>query len=227
MKEAILLVEGRCDVSFFKALNFPEFQNLSILTPTECGRHDNGVYQIPSLVPDLVYTLHQSDTKLKKLGIIVDADHTNINGGFSVRWRQLTKPLQEVGYVIGEPPKQAYTGSLFKHSDGLPSVGLWIMPNHKDDGMLEDFIKPSVCEGKPLRLLDKVNLCLDELPTELKLFGHHHKTKAAIYTWLAWQEKPGQALVSTINVKNPQKNLINLQSPEMTAFKNWLNRVFT
>jgi hypothetical protein len=48
-----------------------------------------------------------------------------------------------------------------------------------------------------------------------------------VYTWLAWQEKPGQDLMNAIDVQKPEKNLINLQSNEIMAFKNWLNRVFT
>ncbi len=44
----------------------------------------------------------------------------------------------------------------------------------------------------------------------------------ALYTWLAWQKKPGQALVSTINA-----DLIDIQSAEIQAFNKWLARVFT
>ncbi len=42
-----------------------------------------------------------------------------------------------------------------------------------------------------------------------------------VYTWLAWQKRPGQTLDITIN-----GNLINLDSKEMQAFIKWLRDVF-
>jgi len=169
----------------------------------------------------------ESDS-LKNLAVVADADHKDINGGFSERWSQLTDPIKDAGYNVFSPPTQAYEGSLFEHPKGLPPVGLWIMPNHKDDGMLENLVKQIVCEGQQNDILDKAEKCLDELP--VKLFEpqgrQHHRAKATVYTWLAWQEKPGQSLTSTINPQKPEKNLINLQSPEMQGFINWLKKVF-
>jgi hypothetical protein len=103
------------------------------------------------------------------------------------------------------------------------------MPNHKDDGMLETLVKNMVCEGQQRDLLEKADKCLDELP--VKLFEpqgrQHRRDKAIVYTWLAWQEKPGQDLRGTIDIRKPENNLINLQSDEMIGFQNWLNQVFT
>jgi hypothetical protein len=94
------------------------------------------------------------------------------------------------------------------------------MPDHQNNGMLEDLIKHTVTEDIQLRLLKTVQTCLKKLP--ISLFSSHHQTKATIYTWLAWQKRPGQTLDVTIN-----GNLINLESPEMQGFINWLHKVFT
>ena len=45
--------------------------------------------------------------------------------------------------------------------------------------------------------------------------------EALIYTWLAWQKRPGQTLDVVIN-----GNLINWESPEMRGLTNWLTKVF-
>jgi len=227
---ATLLVEGRCDVDFFSRLCRLWQINISIRPPNECGNVlGGGVSKIPSILPELLDNLADENQALQKLGIVADADHTGISGGFSERWSQLTRPLEEAGYVITSPPTQAYEGSVFKNDDGLPDVGLWLMPNHKDDGMLEDLVKQTVCEGQQHDLLNKAIKCLNELPVHLfePEGRHHRRTKATIYTWLAWQEKPGQDLRVLLDFEKPEKNLIDIYSSEISAFKNWLNRVFT
>ena len=232
MESAVLLVEGRCDVSFLENLcRLLDIQGVSIQIPGDCDVENirgGGVYKIPKVLPDLLQEIE--DGNIKKLAVIADADHTGISGGFSEHWKKLTAPIAEAGYTISSPPTQAYEGSLFEHPEGLPPVGLWIMPNHKDAGMLEDLVKQTVCEGVQSDLLDKAEKCLDELPVELKLFEPqgqpHRRAKAIIYTWLAWQEKPGQNLMNTIDIEKPEKNLINLESDEIMDFTNWLNRVF-
>jgi len=45
------------------------------------------------------------------------------------------------------------------------------MPNHKGDGMLEDFVKQAVCQGQQKELLEKATGCVDQLPKNLKLFS--------------------------------------------------------
>ena len=230
MEDAVLLVEGRCDVVFFQNLCcLLDIQGISIKIPGDCDVENirgGGVSKIPKVLPDLLQEIE--DGHIKKLAVVADADHTGISGGFSERWSQLTAPIKEVGYTISLPPDQAYEGNLFKHPEGLPPVGLWLMPDHKNDGMLENLVKQIVCEGQQNDILDKAEKCLDELP--VKLFEpqgrQHHRAKATVYTWLAWQEKPGQSLTSTINPQKPEKNLINLQSPEMQGFINWLKKVF-
>jgi hypothetical protein len=230
MEEAILLVEGRCDFVFLDNLCRLLGVHASIKIPGDCDVGNikgGGVSKIPKILPELLHEIE--DGNIKKLAVVADADHTGISGGFLERWDQLTGPIAEVDYDIGSPPTQAYEGSCFEHPEGLPPLGLWIMPNHKDDGMLEDLVKKTVCEGQQRDLLEKAEKCLNELP--VKLFepqGRSHRlAKAIVYTWLAWQEKPGQDLMSTLDIQKPEKNLINLHSPEIKAFTNWLNRVFT
>jgi hypothetical protein len=213
MSQSKLIVEGQADTLFFEALI--EKEQLSIEIEPRYG-----VTKIPTLLSRLFKNLQ--DGTLEHLGIVADADYTTPKGvgGFNNRWQQLTQPLKEMGYEITAPPSQKSVGNIFTHDDGLPPVGLWIMPDHQNDGMLEDLIKQSVYGQEQLSLLQMATRCLNQLP--VTLFKPHHHTKASVYTWLAWQKRPGQALVSTINA-----DLINRQSPEMQAFIGWLRGVFT
>lgn len=211
MSRSKLVVEGETDRLFFEALIQQEKLEIDIEP-----RH--GITKIPDLLEALFDDLR--DGVIEHLAIIADADYTNLQGigGFHNRWQQLTKPLIKMGYKV-TLPSENYVGSIFTHDNGLPLVGLWIMPDHKNDGMLEDLIKQSVNEEQQLTLLQTATTCVEQLP--FTLFKPHNQTKAIIYTWLAWQKKPGQALVSTINAQ-----LINLESPEIQALRKWLHEIF-
>jgi hypothetical protein len=232
-QKAILLVEGRCDVEFLKAL-LPQLlpkPNIPVLTPTECGGYEDNIDAVFRTLPQLLMDINEE--RLQRLGIIVDADYTNRNGGFAARWKTFTGILQKAEYIINSPPDQAYTGSIFQHDCGLPPVGLWIMPNHKGDGMLEDFIKQAIGPGQPQKLLERARGCVDQLPKDLKLFSEFHQTKADVYTWLAWQEQPGQSFANLFpkvpkssQPSKPPKSLIDLESDGIKGFKGWLEQVF-
>ncbi|MEK8021500.1 MAG: DUF3226 domain-containing protein [Candidatus Parabeggiatoa sp.] len=207
-----LIVEGQADSLFFQALI--EREQLSIDVEPRYG-----ITKINALLSKLFKDLQ--DGTVEHLGIVADADYTvpKTEGGFNKRWQQLTQPLKEMGYDITAPPSQSYVGNIFTHEDGLPPIGLWLMPDHKNEGMLEDLIKKTVCEGEQQSLLQTASLCLKQLP--IKLFKPHHHTKATLYTWLAWQKRPGQALVSTLNA-----DLIDRHSPEIQSLIKWLREVF-
>jgi len=213
MNKSKLIVEGQTDTLFFEALIEKELLSIDI-------EPRYGITKIPVLLSKLFKDLQ--DGTVEHLGIVADADYTvrKTDGGFNKRWQQLTKPLKKMGYDITTPPSQSYKGNIFSHQNGLPPVGLWLMPDHKNDGMLEDLIKQTVCEGEQQSLLQTAIDCLNQLPSTL--FKPHHQTKATLYTWLAWQKRPGQALVSTLNA-----DLIDLQSLEIQAFLKWLRDVFT
>jgi len=244
-KEAFLLVEGGRDVNFLKTLLhhlLPQPQ-VPLLTPNEFGGGENGIKGVFRRLPVLLKGFKDDPRNRHRLGIVIDADYTNHNGGFAARWKEFTANLCEADkdYIISPPPDQAYTGSIFQHDCGHPPVGLWIMPNHnanhkEGDGMLEDFIKQAVYQGQQQELLERATDCVDQLPKTLKLFSDFHQTKAEVYTWLAWQEQPGPSLANLFpeDSKFPQSSkpspppqpLIDLTSDGIQGFKGWLEQVF-
>jgi len=204
----VLFVEGDSDKLFFEVLVKEKF-GLSVEIEPK-----HGIDKITkSLVEDkLMHSLR--DGQIERLAIVADADNC-----FDARWQQLTQPLAHMGYQINPPPCQPFLGSILSHNNGLPNVGLWLMPDHQHDGMLEDLIQQTIDLDEQCQLLATAKHCLQQLPCTL--FKPHHYTKATVYTWLAWQKKPGQALVSTINAK-----LIELDAQPLHAFQTWLRKVF-
>ncbi len=218
-KKAVLLVEGQGDVDFFEALLRKRqlLDKIDITPPKNYGQKANTVSHFPKLINLLTKRLQKGE--IQQVGIIADADYVS-GGGFQQRWKTLTTQLAQNGYRIpSNPPKSPYTGSLFQHADGLAPIGLWLMPDHKNNGMLEDLIKQTVSGDEQHQLLKTARTCLKKLP--VTLFSDYHQTKAIVYTWLAWQKRPGQTLDVAIN-----GHLINLQSTEMQGFINWLDQVF-
>src|SRR5258708_32556730 len=68
-----------------------------------------------------------------RLGIIVDADND-----LSARWQQLRGILEKSGY--SSIPSKPKSGGTILEEDGRPIVGIWLMPDNKIPGMLEDFV---------------------------------------------------------------------------------------
>ncbi len=217
-KTSILLVEGEGDVDFFEALlrKLQLLDQVNITPPKSYGLRTNTVGHFPKLIDLLIKQARQEKGNIQHLGIVADADYVS-GGGFQTRWETLTTKLAENQYRIPRnSPKLPYSGSIFSHPNGLPPIGLWLMPNHQSDGMLEDLIEQTVYDKT---LLAVAQACIEKLPNPL--FSPYHHTKAMVYTWLAWQKRPGQTLDITIN-----GDLINLDSEEMQAFIKWLRDVF-
>lgn len=190
---------------------------MDIKPPKKFGESTNTVGHFPKLINLLIKSLKAN--QIQNLGIVADADYVS-GGGFQDRWKHLTTCLKQHGYHIpSNPPKLRCLGSIFRHPD-LPPIGLWLMPDHESNGMLEDLICRTVKKDiEQDKLLKTAQKCLKQLP--VRLFSTYHKTKATVYTWLAWQKRPGQTLDVTIN-----GNLINLESSEMQGFIKWLNNVY-
>ena len=89
-------------------------------------------------------------------------------------------------------------------SEDAPVVGVWIMPNNKLPGMLEDFVATLSEPDDPL--MAKADNVLNELEAEkIQRYKVVHRAKAKIHSYLAWQDEPGKPMgVSiTAHVLNP------------------------
>jgi hypothetical protein len=199
-----LLVEGADDEHVVYALmeryRFePEFQ----------VRDLRGISLLLQTIPVLIKT----DRNLEQLGIIVDADRD-----VGARWQSVVVALEEAGYR-GLPGHPEAVGCIVEQA-GLPRVGIWVMPDNQRPGALEDYLRLLV---PPADLYVSIaESTVDALPASPSRFADHHRVKAVVHTWLAWQSDPGTPLGFAITKKYLQPD-----GPHTDALLHWLQRLFT
>ncbi len=205
-----LLVEGKNDRHVIWALceqyQLPETFSVEIPTPEE-GQG------IEVLLADLPYKLRQEN--LETLGIVVDADRD-----LEARWRAIRDRLNGCGYdnIPQIPPLEGWV--LPSINPFLPRVGVWLMPDNRLPGILEDFVAQLIPPED--RLFPKAEAILEEIEsTQLNRYSVVQHPKALIHTWLAWQETPGMPMGQAITARVLLSN-----SPIAQMFVGWLNYLF-
>ena len=197
----ILLVEGKDDQHVILALREIHKMQKSF-DIVDC----RGIEQLFEAIP-----VHFKRSGIDTIGIIIDAD-VDINA----RWNTLKSVLSKTGFIV--PDVFPKTGLILQNND--QKAGVWIMPDNKDNGMLEDFISFLVPEND--QLLPVVDSTLNKI--EMKQLNNYsivHKSKARIHTWLAWQKEPGTPLGLSITKRYLTTNKITCQN-----LINWLTELF-
>lgn len=219
MAEKLLLVEGASDSSFFEAyLRATRLTGVKVSPPRDLGAAANGQGNVSTLLPILIPQL--SDGRITRLGIVIDADYKHKGVGHGASYKRITDQLRTFGYKVPNPYPKKERRFIFKHPDGLPSIGLWIMPDNRSDGMLEDMIAATISKKEQLTLYAYAHGVVSAIKNPL-FDATIHSTKAEVNSWLAWQKMPGKALVSVIG-----DGLIDLKKGPAQSFSEWLVRVF-
>ena len=212
-----LLVEGEADTSFFEAcLREAGIVDVWVGPPKDFGGKEYGKGNALNILPELIQGL--ADESSKRLALIVDADFPETDLGFLKTWSKITKILRDYGYSVQDNPPKSTAGIVFRHTDGLPDFGLWIMPDNTRDGLLEDFIKDSAANAEQ-PLLGHAIKTVKDLPT--KKFKEIHNSKAEIATWMAWQAMPGQGLQGAVGGK-----LLDFEKGQAKQFIDWLKKIY-
>ncbi len=151
-------------------------------------------------------------SEIEHLGILVDAD-LNIEN----RWQSISSRLRQCGYeIFSDQPSE--NGTIV-NSPRKPRLGIWIMPNNKVPGILEDFISFLVPPNDSLMPI--ASEVVRRIPLENRRFIAKDTPKATIYTWLAWQAEPGEPIGRAITDKYFDANL-----PLAQIFLRWLKQLF-
>ena len=222
-RQRILLLEGQDDRDFFQ--EFLCKLNLSVKVEPEtprnfCGTVSDGVDVIRTQALPVAWNLIKKGN-IRYLGIIVDADASVSGNGFFKRREQFTEKLREYGYEIPLYSTSNVKGEIFSHPEEYAPIGLWIMPTHSKDGMLEDLILSNLANSIQKKLLKKTDKALNKLVGELRLFKKSHLSKTRLATLLAWQRNAGIAMnkAHTVPIFDDQsKNFIHLST--------WLQQLF-
>jgi hypothetical protein len=120
---------------------------------------------------------------LKALGVALDAD-TNPQGRYeSVR--------SLCAGMFPGLPNEMPAGGLVTEA-GQVRFGLWIMPDNASEGSLETFLRLMIPEAAA-PLWTHATESVARARTMGAACRDCHVEKANLYTWLAWQDPPGQS----------------------------------
>jgi hypothetical protein len=149
----------------------------------------------------------------ERLGITIDTD-VDLAG----RWKQLVNLLSPFGYQISVQPDS--NGSILSSNISPCVVGIWLMPDNRTSGMIEDFARILIPEGDLLRSYAE-GILSDMGSAGIANFKDVHRSKALIHTWLAWQETPGVPMGQAIT-----KSYLDHNHELCLSFVKWLNALF-
>jgi len=198
-----LLVEGNDDQHVIWALceKFTVTENFDVI---DC----EGITKLYEQLP-----VRFKQAQVNTIGLIIDADSE-----IKDRWKSISALLSLQGFTI--PQEIPIEGLILKNNSDF-KIGVWIMPNNNENGMLEDFI--SFLVPKEDKILPIVNDTLTNIENQgLNQYALIHKSKATIHTWLSLQSDPGTPMGLGITKRY-------LTTDEETCLKlvNWLKELYS
>ena len=150
---------------------------------------------------------------LKILGIILDADDAPANRWQSIR-NSLIKRYPDI------PEKLPATGLIHASPGEDIKIGIWMMPDNRERGMLETFLQFLLPENDK-DLWEFAEQSCRQAANCGAPYKEAHLDKAKIHTWLAWQNPPGRQLHNAI-----MERILSPASPQADPFMRWFEELF-
>lgn len=152
------------------------------------------------------------------IALVVDADSDSAS-----RWNSVRDRLEQKGFEVPVEPTPA--GTIVQSAEAHPpKVGVWMMPDNRQAGMLETFLGMCVpgLESNPVwNAAVAQTLVIAGAVGEESRFKDVHLDKAKIHSYLAWTEPPGLPLGQAV-----LKGLLDSESDHARRFLQWIHRVF-
>lgn len=176
------------------------------------NRHNiNNLFHIKSAdgINNLVKSLKDEiiATDLHSLGVILDVDQS-----FNSAWNRIKNILIELK-CTDIPMDPNPEGTIVKNAKNR-KIGVWLMPDNQNTGMLEDFI--SLMIPKNDDLWPKAKIDVENIPQCSRRFKPDYLSKAQVHTWLAWQEEPGTRMGQSF-----KKQYLDSNCELAVSFVNW------
>ena len=202
-----LLVEGKDDLYVTASIRDTHklVDNFEIV---DC----EGVDKMPD---QIIARIKRQRPEINAIGIVLDADQD-----LQARWNSIRDVLSKEGYLV--PISPAKDGTLIEGTGRNPTIGIWLMPDNLQSGMLEDFVRYLIPEDDLLSpYVSDVLTQLEGQVIESLYNPKSHRAKALIHTWLAWQKDPGTPMGLALT-----KTYLNHNADLCQRFVNWLNLLF-
>lgn len=148
---------------------------------------------------------------LTNIGLVLDAN----DKGFEARWREVRSILEPHFDTLPETGGQK--GPYVITENGMPTVGIWIMPDNASPGYLEHFLAGLVPEEDDIWQYAKDTVA--GMPH--KPFHPPKEQKALLHTWLAWQKEPGMPFGQAI-----QAGYFDHTAATVQTFLDWFSSTF-
>ena len=202
----VLLVEGKSDCHVVLALQ-QQAGLQGLFGIYECGSDEEAIRRFNALIVAAV------EERPEKLGIILDADDRPT----AERWNQVRQKLLNHGYECPNNDVDP-NGTIVAGTSVQPKVGIWIMPNNRTAGRLEDFLLEMVNR-------DAVTYCAAVVENArtagFTSFAQADSSKAIIHTYLAWQNPPGRPFGTAVTAR-----VLNHESGYAPFLLKWLAQLF-
>lgn len=101
---------------------------------------------------------------------------------------------------------------------GRPRVGVWLMPDNRSQGELEDFVAQLIPEGDPVWPL--AGRYVNDIPRDARRFKQGKILRARIHAWLATRAEP-RKMGAALGVGD-----LDATAPLAKTFAEWLRAVF-
>ena len=99
----------------------------------------------------------------------------------------------------------------------LPKAGVWLMPDNRVPGILENFLLFLVPSSD--QQLPHAKSCVESIAQPR--FKDKDMPKALIHTWLAWQKNPGKPYGTAITAR-----FLDATAPSGQVLGRWLRQLF-
>jgi hypothetical protein len=157
---------------------------------------------------------------LQRLGILLDADtHPTL------RWQRVrAECVAAFPDLPATPPPE---GTIARNQEGK-SLGVWLMPDNQSRGMLETFLAYLVPGGGSALWAYAQEVVVEARQRapyhddgRRDVYRDAHLDKAAIHTWLAWQDPPGAQLHHAVLQK-----MLDPRARHAQPFVTWFRRLY-
>ena len=143
------------------------------------------------------------------VGILPDA-----NDDPDARWNALKHQLAQQDLHL--PPHRELNGTII---GGSPRVGVWLWPDNRRSGELEDFVEAMIPRDDGVWPLAQAYV--DGIPEAERRFPSGKTLKAQLHAWLATRKTPGR-MGSAIGTGD-----LEVDGPVAERFADWLRRLFS
>ncbi len=146
------------------------------------------------------------------LGIVADANETPCS-----RWKAISDRIRKIEVEpLSLPDEREPEGTVIGN---MLRVGVWLMPDNRRCGEIEDFVQEMIPDDDPVWPLSKQYI--GDIPSHDRKFTRKKRTRAELYAWMATRKEPSRmgTAIGSGDLKT--------DGELCASFSRWIQRLFT